>query len=128
MDVHNLRLVHDAVLRDDDRLEEGAPGGHGREVFALATDTALDVSDLLVSLVAGGVRSLLVDGGSSLAGSFLETGLIDQAVTYIESGGPSSAGQPAADPRHFAGLLRGFALQEVTRVSRTVRVRSMRRR
>ncbi len=127
IDVHNLRLVHDAVLRDDDRLEEGAPGGHGREVFALATGTAHKASDLLTSLVDGGVRSLLVDGASSLAESFLDTGLVDQAVTYIESGGPSSASQTAADTRHFAGLLRGFALREVTRVSQTVRVRSVRR-
>ena len=57
MDVHNLRPVHDAVLRDDDRLEEGAPGGHGRGVFALATDTPPEASDLLASLVDGGVRS-----------------------------------------------------------------------
>ncbi|MGB9278677.1 MAG: dihydrofolate reductase family protein, partial [Pseudonocardiaceae bacterium] len=127
IDVHNLRLVHDAVLRDDDRLEEGASGGHGREVFALATGTAHEASDLLTSLVDGGVRSLLVDGTSSLAESFLDTGLVDQAVTYIESGGPSSASQTAADTRHFAGLLRGFALREVTRVSQTVRVRSVRR-
>ncbi len=127
MDVHNLRLIHDAVLRDDDRLEEGALGGHGRDVFTLATDTAQEASDLLASLVAGGVRSLLVDGGSSLAGSFLKTGLVDQAVTYIEGGG-SSASQTAADTRHFAGLLRGFALREVTRVSQAVRVISVRRR
>jgi riboflavin biosynthesis pyrimidine reductase len=86
------------------------------------------VGDLLATLVDGGVRSVLVDGGSSLAGSFLNTGSVDQAITYIESAKPSSAGQPAADTRHFAGLLRGFALQEVTRVGRAVRVRSMRRR
>jgi diaminohydroxyphosphoribosylaminopyrimidine deaminase/5-amino-6-(5-phosphoribosylamino)uracil reductase len=128
MDVHNLRLIHDAVLRDDDRLEESAPGGHGRGVFALPTDTPPEASDLLASLVDGGVRSLLVDGGSSLASSFLEAGLIDQAVTYIESGGPSSSRQPAVDTRHFAGLLRGFALREVTRVNQTVRVSSARRR
>jgi diaminohydroxyphosphoribosylaminopyrimidine deaminase/5-amino-6-(5-phosphoribosylamino)uracil reductase len=128
MDVHSLRLVHDAVLRADGVLEEGAPGGHGPDVFALATGTEQEASDLLTSLVAGGVRSLLVDGRSSLAGSFLESGLVDQAVTYMESGGPSSTGQPAADTRHFAGLLRGFALREVTRVSRTIRVTSTRRR
>lgn len=127
-DVHNLLLVHDAVLRHDGQLEEGAPGGHGPDVFALPTDTPQDAGELLASLVAGGVRSLLVDGGSSLAGSFLETSLVDQAVTYLESGGPSSAGQSAADTRHFAGLLRGFSLREVTRVGRTVRVTSMRRR
>lgn len=127
-DVHNLRLVHDAVLRHDGRLEEGTPGGHGPDVFALPTDTAQEASDLLESLVARGVRSLLVDGESSLAGSFLETGLVDQAVTYLESGGPSSAGQSTADTRHFAGLLRGFSLREVTRVGRTVRVTGMRRR
>lgn len=38
------------------------------------------------TLVDGGVRSLLVDGTCSLARSFLEVDLVDQAVAYIESG------------------------------------------
>ncbi|HEX5346767.1 MAG TPA: dihydrofolate reductase family protein [Pseudonocardiaceae bacterium] len=59
---------------------------------AIALSAFGEAGDLLASLVAGGVRSLLVDGGSSLAGSFLESGLVDQAITYLESGGPSSAG------------------------------------
>jgi diaminohydroxyphosphoribosylaminopyrimidine deaminase/5-amino-6-(5-phosphoribosylamino)uracil reductase len=128
MDAHNLRLVHDAVLHNDGQLEEGIPAGHGRDVFTLAIDTSQEASDLRASLVDGGVRSLLVDGGSSLVSSFLEMGMVDQAVTYIASDGPYSPGQTPADTHHFAGLLRGFTLRDVTRVGRAVRVSLVRRR
>lgn len=51
----------------------------------------------------GGVRTLLVDGRCSFAGSFLEAGWVDQAVAYIESNGPSGTGLTSADTEHFAG-------------------------
>ncbi|MGH4014076.1 MAG: bifunctional diaminohydroxyphosphoribosylaminopyrimidine deaminase/5-amino-6-(5-phosphoribosylamino)uracil reductase RibD [Pseudonocardiaceae bacterium] len=119
------RLVHDAVLSDDGRLEEGVLDGHGRDVFDLAaTQSSLETSELLASLVAGGVRSLLIDGDCSLVSPFLEAGWVDQAVAYIETGGPSSAGQTRAGVNLSAGLVPGFALRDVTRVGRAVRVSS----
>ena len=128
MAAHDLRLTHDAVLLEDGQLEEGTPNQHGRDVFNLPTDTTQRISDLLTLLIDGGVRSLLVDGGCSLASSFLEVGVVDQAVAYIESGGPSNARQRTVDAQQFAGLLRGFALGDVVRVGRAVRVSSVRRR
>jgi len=128
MAAHDLRLTHDAVLLEDGQLEEGTPNQHGRDVFNLPTDTTQRISDLLTLLIDDGVRSLLVDGGCSLASSFLEVGVVDQAVAYIESGGPSNARQRTVDAQQFAGLLRGFALGDVVRVGRAVRVSSVRRR
>lgn len=127
-DAHDLRLIHDAVLLDNGQLEEGVPDGHGRDVFKLATDGPNNPSELLASLVDGGVRSLLVDGRCSLAGSLLEAGWVDQAVAYIESSGPSGVGLTPADAEHFAGLVTGFALRSVARVGRTIRVSSARRK
>lgn len=94
MDVHHLRLVHDAVLLENGTLNEGMPDGHGRNVFTLATDSPGEAGELLSSLADGDVRSLLIDGGCSLASSFLEAGLVDQAVAYIESSGSTSADKP----------------------------------
>jgi diaminohydroxyphosphoribosylaminopyrimidine deaminase/5-amino-6-(5-phosphoribosylamino)uracil reductase len=124
-DAHELRLVHDAVLFDDGRLEEGILDGHGRGIFHLATaQPPLETGDLLTSFVDGGVRSLLIDGGCSLVRSFLEAGWVDQAVAYVESSGSSSVRQTVADAHCFAGLVAGFALRDVTRVGDTVRVSS----
>lgn len=126
-DAQDLRLIHDAVLLDNDQLEEGEPGGHGRRVFKLTTNGHEKPGELITSLVDGGVRSLLVDGRCSLAGSFLTAGWVDQAVAYIESSGPSGVGLTSTDADHFAGLATGFALRSVARVGRTIRVSSTRR-
>jgi diaminohydroxyphosphoribosylaminopyrimidine deaminase/5-amino-6-(5-phosphoribosylamino)uracil reductase len=128
-DANNLRLVHDAVLFDNDLLEEGTPDAHGLDVFSLPTvHPSLEISELLASLVTSGIRSLLIDGDYSHVSSFLETHRVDQAVAYLETGGPSSAGQAVIDAHRFAGLLSDFVLQEVTRVDGTVRVSSTRAR
>jgi diaminohydroxyphosphoribosylaminopyrimidine deaminase/5-amino-6-(5-phosphoribosylamino)uracil reductase len=124
MDAHDLRITHDAVLLSNRRLEESMPNQHGREVFAIPTNTPQEMNDLLVSLVDGGVRSLLVDGGCSLANSFLDIGVVDHAVAYLESGGPSNTGPATTDAQRFAGLIAGFVLHDVARVGRAVRVSS----
>lgn len=124
-DAQDLRLVHDAVLLDDGRLEEGTLDGHGGGAFTLSTvGPTQDTSELLASLVEGGVRSLLLDGDCSPVSSFLEAGWVDQVVAYVESGGSSSAREVMAETNRFAGLITGFALRGVTRVGRVVRVSS----
>lgn len=128
MDAFDLRLMHDAVLLDTGQLEESVAGGHGRDVFKLRTESPEEARELLSSLTDGGVRSLLVDHASPLAGSLLETGSVDQAVAYIENSGSSSVGQMTTDSKLLAGLIRGFALRDVTRVGRAVRVNTVRRR
>lgn len=126
IDADNLRLIHDAVLLDNGQLEETILNGHGRDVFNLPTDTPREARDLLAAPVDGGVRSLLVDGTCSLARPFLEVDLVDQAVAYIDSGGPSNARLATVDDKHFVGLLRGFAFRDITRVGHAVRVSSAR--
>ncbi|MGH3836354.1 MAG: bifunctional diaminohydroxyphosphoribosylaminopyrimidine deaminase/5-amino-6-(5-phosphoribosylamino)uracil reductase RibD [Pseudonocardiaceae bacterium] len=126
-DAEDLRLVHDVVLFDDGRCEEGVRDGHGQGVFDLATmQPSLETGDLLASLVAGGVRSLLVHGNCSLASTLLEVSSVDQAVAYVETGGSSSVGQTVTDAHRVAGLVPGFALRDVTRVGAVVRVSSTR--
>lgn len=127
MDAFDLRFNHDAVLLASGRIEEGVPGGHGREVFKLVLESPEEASELLASLANGGVRSLLVDGASPLADLLLDAGWVDQAVAYVESNGPTSIGQASADARCFAGLVTGLALRDVTRVGQAVRVSSIRR-
>ncbi len=127
MDALDLRFNHDAVLLASGRIEEGVLSGHGRDFFKIVSESPEESSELLALLANGGVRSLLVDGASPLADSLLEAGWVDQAVAYIESNGPTSIGQASADARHFAGLVTGLALQDVTRVGQSVRVSSIRR-
>ena len=46
-------------------------------------DADLDLELLLKALSERGVRAILLEGGPTLAGSFLAAGLIDQVVAYI---------------------------------------------
>ncbi len=121
VDARSLRTVHDAVLSEDGQLVEGCPGGHKPEVFSFArVNPRQEPEGLLGALLAGGVRSLLLDGGLTLTSPFLASGLVDQAVAYIATGGSSSTVPPAT----AAGLMADFVLRDVTRLGGVVRVRS----
>jgi diaminohydroxyphosphoribosylaminopyrimidine deaminase/5-amino-6-(5-phosphoribosylamino)uracil reductase len=52
------------------------------EVGATA-DGRVDVAHLLKHLHARGVRGVLLEGGPTLAGSFLRAGLVDEVVAYV---------------------------------------------
>ena len=120
-DAHCLRLAQDVVLYDDGELCEGNPGGHKPEVFRLTrVNPRQEPPQLLASLLANGVHSLLLDGSLSLASPFLAAGCVDQAIAYIATSGSSSAVPPAT----AAGLVADFALHDVTRLGNVVRVRS----
>jgi diaminohydroxyphosphoribosylaminopyrimidine deaminase / 5-amino-6-(5-phosphoribosylamino)uracil reductase len=62
-------------------------------------DAGLDLDLLLKALSERGVRAILLEGGPTLAGSFLAAGLIDRVVAYIApvliggGGKPALAGQ-----------------------------------
>jgi diaminohydroxyphosphoribosylaminopyrimidine deaminase/5-amino-6-(5-phosphoribosylamino)uracil reductase len=58
---------------------------HGQcEVLRLPSGPrGLDVRELLTTLYARGVRSVLVEGGARLAGSFVAEGLADRVVAYL---------------------------------------------
>jgi diaminohydroxyphosphoribosylaminopyrimidine deaminase/5-amino-6-(5-phosphoribosylamino)uracil reductase len=46
-------------------------------------DGRVDLHALLVGLYARGIRSVLLEGGPTLAGSFLAAGLVDQVIGYV---------------------------------------------
>ncbi|WFB06509.1 bifunctional diaminohydroxyphosphoribosylaminopyrimidine deaminase/5-amino-6-(5-phosphoribosylamino)uracil reductase RibD [Streptomyces sp. LX-29] len=48
-----------------------------------ADDTGLGIHALLAALHARGVRSVLLEGGPTLAGSFVAAGAVDQVVGYL---------------------------------------------
>jgi diaminohydroxyphosphoribosylaminopyrimidine deaminase/5-amino-6-(5-phosphoribosylamino)uracil reductase len=57
-------------------------------------DGRVDLHSLLAALFGRGIRSVLLEGGPTLAGSFLAAGLVDQVIGYVA---PKllGAGQPA---------------------------------
>lgn len=124
-DVHVLRSQVDAVLvgvgtvlMDDPALTTRPDPGHqplrvvldrhGRTPLAaqvrddaaetLITD--LDPIDVLKHLTDRGVMSVLLEGGPTLAGAFLEAGLVDRVVAYLA---PALLGS-GAPALHHAGI------------------------
>lgn len=84
----------------------------------------LDLDALLTALGKRGVRRILLEGGPTLAGSFVAAGLVDEVVAYIApaliGGGGLSAlggqGAPSIDQ------VRRFELVEVTRIGPDVKL------
>jgi diaminohydroxyphosphoribosylaminopyrimidine deaminase/5-amino-6-(5-phosphoribosylamino)uracil reductase len=71
----------------------------GVEVLALPRDPSgpgIAVRPLLVALYERGVRAVLLEGGPTLAGSFLRAGVVDKAVGYLApvllGAGPAALG------------------------------------
>jgi diaminohydroxyphosphoribosylaminopyrimidine deaminase / 5-amino-6-(5-phosphoribosylamino)uracil reductase len=84
----------------------------------------LDLDLLLKALSERGVRAILLEGGPTLAGSFLAAGLIDRVVAYIApvligGGGKSALAGPGAP--NIADAKR-FRLEDVVRIGSDVRL------
>jgi diaminohydroxyphosphoribosylaminopyrimidine deaminase / 5-amino-6-(5-phosphoribosylamino)uracil reductase len=87
-------------------------------------DAGLDLELLLKALSERGVRAILLEGGPTLAGSFLAAGLIDRVVAYIAPVLIGGGGKPAlAGPGalNIADAKR-FQLQDVVRIGPDVRL------
>jgi diaminohydroxyphosphoribosylaminopyrimidine deaminase/5-amino-6-(5-phosphoribosylamino)uracil reductase len=89
-----------------------------------AADGGLDLHALLRALGERGVRQILLEGGPTLAGSFVAAGLVDRVVAYIApaligGGGLSALGGPGAPS---IDAVRRFHLEEVTRMGPDVRL------
>ncbi|MDG4860187.1 RibD family protein, partial [Streptomyces sp. T-3] len=60
------------------------PEAEEAEVVRLPrADTGLDIPALLTELHARGVRSVLLEGGPTLAGAFIAAGAVDRVVGYL---------------------------------------------
>ncbi|MGK5547368.1 bifunctional diaminohydroxyphosphoribosylaminopyrimidine deaminase/5-amino-6-(5-phosphoribosylamino)uracil reductase RibD [Streptomyces sp. URMC 127] len=100
---------------------EDADTGHlpGVDVVRLpraASGRGLDVHALLAELYGRGVRSVLLEGGPALAGSFLAAGAVDRVVGYLA---PALLGAgPAALGDAGVGTIAAALRLEVTDVAR----------
>jgi diaminohydroxyphosphoribosylaminopyrimidine deaminase / 5-amino-6-(5-phosphoribosylamino)uracil reductase len=87
-------------------------------------ERGLDLRALLAALRERGIGSVLLEGGPTLAGSFLAENLIDRVVGYVApvligGGGLSSLGGPGAPSIDVAHRLR---LVEVERIGPDIRL------
>jgi diaminohydroxyphosphoribosylaminopyrimidine deaminase/5-amino-6-(5-phosphoribosylamino)uracil reductase len=111
----DLREQSDIVIGQDGRIEEGIPGGHGKDMlhFPATFDTA-DPNASLTQLYRTGVRTLLA-ANAAVAHALLAVDAVDQAVVGLArehiDGSPLSSGR-----------IRGFYVQTVATVSGAVRV------
>jgi len=88
-----------------------------------------DLRALLRTLGALGVRSLLVEGGPTIAAAFLRANLVDDVVGYVHAG-VLGAGRSLLDLPEVTtvGDLRGFRLEAADVVGNDVRIRATARR
>lgn len=98
--------------------------GHLKDVVRLPRAArGLDIPALLAALYERGVRSVLLEGGPALAGSFVAAGAVDQVVGYLApvllGAGPTALGD--AGITTLAGALR-LRMTESTRIGADLRV------
>jgi diaminohydroxyphosphoribosylaminopyrimidine deaminase/5-amino-6-(5-phosphoribosylamino)uracil reductase len=87
-------------------------------------ERGLDLRALLNALGQRGVERILLEGGPTLAGSFVDAGLVDRVIAYVApaligGGGLSALGGPGAASIE---AVRRFELDEVIRVGPDVRL------
>ncbi|WP_433271855.1 RibD family protein [Actinosynnema sp. CS-041913] len=116
-------------------VAEGADASHLNGVVDVLkvkrADRGLDLPAVLTGLHARGVRAVFLEGGPTLAGSFIAQGLVDRVVNYVAPAllGSGKSGLGDAGIRSMSGILR-LELVDVARsgadvrlVARTVRSR-----
>ena len=84
---------------------------------------------LLDELARHGVRTVLVEGGPTIAGAFLQAGLVDEVVGYVRAA-VLGAGRPLLDLADVTtiGDLRAFRLVAADVIGEDVRIRMTARR
>ncbi|MBS2546961.1 RibD family protein, partial [Catenulispora sp. NL8] len=90
----------------------------------LLNDGRIDVGELLDQLYARGVRSLLLEGGSTLAASFVTAGLVDRVLAYVAPALLGSSGVPVLANLGLTSIedILRLKIQDVTMLGDDVRI------
>lgn len=123
----NARVLDDAaptLIAVADDADAAHLQGKAEVIRLPRTERGLDVHALMKALHERKVRSVLLEGGPTLAGSFLAAGLVGRVVGYlapvlIGGSGPSALGEPGAPSIDQALRLR---LDELTRIGPDLRL------
>jgi len=100
----------DAILRADGSVYEAVPGSHGPGAFSIPEHPkGADATSVLASLFDGGTRSVVLHGGTRLAGPFLDAGQVDEVFAFLAS-------DDAVTGSGLAPAAPGFRLREVRRL------------
>lgn len=126
-DAQLLRTQNDAVLYADDHVEEGTPHSHGRGILDLTRKPSrTGPSAVLAALHAGGVRSVLLNGGRRCGERFVEAGLVDQIVVYLAVGGSSTRPRSGGYNLLWSLLPPSFTIANVARQDTHVKITGIR--
>jgi diaminohydroxyphosphoribosylaminopyrimidine deaminase / 5-amino-6-(5-phosphoribosylamino)uracil reductase len=90
-------------------------------------DGRVDLSALLKALYGRGIRTVLLEGGPTLAGSFLRAGLVDRVVAYLAPKllGAGTAALGDAGVGTIAGAL-ALQLRDIARIGPDLRLTAVR--
>ncbi|WP_234343944.1 bifunctional diaminohydroxyphosphoribosylaminopyrimidine deaminase/5-amino-6-(5-phosphoribosylamino)uracil reductase RibD [Streptomyces sp. NRRL F-5123] len=117
-EVAALRGAYDLVVTAGGAFDEGRPGSHGRDVFAVLRGDAVPGSP--EALFAAGARSVLVAGHSPGAAALLAACLPDEVIVHVPGTAESWAPSPEAGP---VGVLPdGYRVTSVAPAGNGVRV------
>lgn len=115
-----LRHTYDLVLQRDGTIEEGVPGGHGKDAFRVPLlPLGDDSAKALRSLSETGARTVLIEGNPNEAASLLADA-VDRLVIDTPSTPPSSG--PTAVREEVELVPGGFRLVDVRPCGHRVRL------
>ncbi|MEU5274722.1 bifunctional diaminohydroxyphosphoribosylaminopyrimidine deaminase/5-amino-6-(5-phosphoribosylamino)uracil reductase RibD [Streptomyces hygroscopicus] len=119
--VNELRRTHDLVIRHDGTIEEGVPGGHGKNAFRVPTRLLGDQPSKAVrDLTESGARKVLIEGSENEAARLLAD-LVDRVIIDIPATEPSSVPTLAN-----GSIPSGFRLVDAKRFGTCVRMTATR--
>jgi diaminohydroxyphosphoribosylaminopyrimidine deaminase/5-amino-6-(5-phosphoribosylamino)uracil reductase len=116
-------LVAVAPEADTRHLDDAVKEGRAEILVLPRAERGLDLGVLLAELHGRGVRSVLLEGGPTLAGAFLAAGYVDKVIGYLApallGAGPAALGEAGIGSIHQAFRL---DVREVARVGADIRV------
>jgi diaminohydroxyphosphoribosylaminopyrimidine deaminase/5-amino-6-(5-phosphoribosylamino)uracil reductase len=120
-------IAHTPLAKADDRRRLEAAGVQLAEISADQSDR-VDVMRLLEVLGGRGVAALLVEGGATVHGSFVDAGLVDEIVFFVAPMLIGGSAPPAVLGRGFAelGSVPRFRFEAVERRGDDLELRAVR--